>query len=186
MLLRIKELCQLHLCWHLLLSNDGWSFTSNQVHFTSFVVTYCWHWDWSNPIWKYFVHDHHSSFSHNGWCKHYLPSCCFQGKLIKDGRFSTYHLTGDLSFSPRRVVCFHLPFFSVFSQGLLMPWTFKPTFRNGFNILSIRMMPDIRSGGNECFSGPNRFLPDLSVVPTCLGISGPYQVGHRNENGWKI
>jgi hypothetical protein len=35
---------------------------------------------------------------------------------------------------------------------LLMPWTFKPTFRNGFNILSIRMMPDIRSGGNECFS----------------------------------
>jgi hypothetical protein len=27
------------------------------------------------------------------------------------------------------------------------------------------------SGGNKCFSGPNRFLPDLSVGLACLGIS---------------
>jgi hypothetical protein len=30
---------------------------------------------------------------------------------------------------------------------------------------------DSRSGGNQCFSGPNWFLPDLSVRSTCLGIS---------------
>ena len=33
-------------------------------------------------------------------------------------------------------------------------------------------IPDSRSGGNQCFSGPNRFLPDLPVRSACLGISG--------------
>ena len=88
-------------------------------------------WDWNNPIWKYFVHDHHSNFSRNGWYKHYMPSCRFQGTLTKDGRFSTSHLNDNLSFSPHSVVCFHLrlylPFFSVFSQGLLPSWTSSPT-----------------------------------------------------------
>jgi hypothetical protein len=31
---------------------------------------------------------------------------------------------------------------------------------------------DSRSSGNQCFSGPNWFLPNLSVGPACLGISG--------------
>ena len=30
---------------------------------------------------------------------------------------------------------------------------------------------DSQPGGNQCFSGPNKFLPDLSVGPACLGIS---------------
>jgi len=132
-------------------------------------------WDWNNPIWKYFVHDHHSSFSRNGLYKHYMPSCCFQGKLTKDSRLSTSYLTSDLCFSPHSVVCFHLrlywPFFSFFFSGIAPAVNFKPNIGNGFNILSIGTIPDIRSSRNECFSGPNRFLPDLSVGPTCLGIS---------------
>jgi hypothetical protein len=32
-------------------------------------------------------------------------------------------------------------------------------------------IPDSRSGGNQCFSGPNWFLPDLSIGPACLRIS---------------
>jgi hypothetical protein len=103
--------------------------------------------DWNNPIWKYFVHDHHSSFSRNGWYKHYMPSCCFQGKLSKDGRFSTSHLTDDLSFSPHSVVCFLFSFF----PGIATAVNFKPNIGNGFNILSIGTIPDIRSGGNEGF-----------------------------------
>jgi hypothetical protein len=32
-------------------------------------------------------------------------------------------------------------------------------------------IPDSQSGGNQCSSGPNGFLPDLSVGPACLKIS---------------
>jgi hypothetical protein len=30
---------------------------------------------------------------------------------------------------------------------------------------------DSRFSGNQCFSGPNWFLPDMSIRPACLGIS---------------
>jgi hypothetical protein len=54
---------------------------------------------------------------------------------------------------------------------------FKPNIGNGFNFLSIGSIPDIRSDRNKCFSGPNRFLPDLSV-----GLAGrPWLVFLEND-----
>ena len=46
-------------------------------------------------------------------------------------------------------------------------YTTNPVFYTG---------QSVRWNGNQCFSGPNWFLPDLSLGPACLGISDIWMV----------